>query len=266
MKTILTTLILVGIIGFSYGQTDYKVIKVNGSITMKSSGKNLSTGTVFSDRENLLFGQPTAKAAVINPEKGRFVVTPENANDLTNSKSNFIPGLSNISSRSGASSLRNIVDMKNYFSGNFMIFDSTTIVINSPDFPIDENNFFYCRYKYNDEDVNKKLEYLGDTVIIYKNELLSILGNPISSEDVTEMQLFYYQQNEKKSVLINSFNPVFAEKSLKEEIQVIIDELSSKTFKEKYDAIVSYLNEFYGKPDESNLKNWLKTEFNLEQK
>jgi hypothetical protein len=244
-------------------QTDYKVIKVNGSITMKSSGKNLATGTVFSDNENLTFGQPTAKAAVINPDKGRFVITPENATDLTNSKSNFIPGLSNISSRSGASSLRNIVDMKNYFTGNFMVFDSTNIIVNSPDFPIDDNNFFYCRYNYNNEVINKKLGFKGDTIVIYKNDLLSIDGKPILSDEVSEIQLFYYKKNENKSVLINTFNPVFAEESLKEEVQVILDELSNKTYKEKLDAIVSYLNEFYGKPDEANLKNWLKSKFNL---
>lgn len=265
MKKAFLASVLLFVVSLVIAQTDYKVIKVNGSITLKSSGKGLATGTVFSDNDNLLFGQPTAKAAVINPDKGRFVITPSNANDLVNSKSNFIPGLSNIASRSGSGSLRNIVDMKNYFVGNFLVFDSTSVVINSPDFPINENNFFYCRYKYNEEDINKRLDFQGDTLIIYKKDLLSIDGNPISSDEVDEIQLFYYKKTENTSVLINSFNPVFAEIELKEEVAVILGEMESKTYKEKVETIISYLNEFYGKPDENNLKSWLESNFDFQQ-
>lgn len=263
MKKIAIVLLIL-FLGFQvYAQDNYKVIKVNGSITIKSSGKGLSTGTVFSDNEYLIFGQPTAKAAVINPEKGRFVITPSNADDLMNSKSNFIPGLSNIASRASLKSLDDFIDIRDYFSGDYMIFDTTVFVVNNFEYKMTDTTFFYCRYKYNNEEINKKISFQNDSMLILKNDLLSIDGNPVPSDSINALQLFYYQKNENKSTLINTFNPIFAGEQLKAEVQVILDELSDKSFEEKFESVYLYIIEFYCHPDEANLRVWLKSNFDI---
>ncbi|HBS88764.1 MAG: hypothetical protein A2W91_04180 [Bacteroidetes bacterium GWF2_38_335] len=264
MKNLFTISIVLLLPVILFSQTDYRVIKVNGTITIESSGKNLATGLTFSDKENLLFKQSTAQAAVINGQKGRFVITPSNKEDLMASKSNYIPGLSNISSRAGSSSsLKNVVDIKNYFFGKFVIFDMTRIVISSDDYPMNEVNYFYLRYKYNNENIPKKLTLSGDTIIIDRNSLLSIDGNPISANEVTEISLMYFNGEKKTSTFITSFEPVFTDDAVKEEIKVILDEMKNETYSKKFDSIIAYLNEFYGKPDKENLKEWLKVNFGL---
>ena len=96
-----------------------------------------------------------------------------------------------------------------------------------------------------------------------KNELLSIDGNPVPSDSINALQLFYYQKNENKSTLINTFNPIFAGEQLKAEVQVILDELSDKSFEEKFESVYLYMIEFYCHPDESNLRVWLKSNFDI---
>ena len=53
-------------------QADYKVIKVNGSIVYVRTGSSMAEGDVFAEDEDLDFATPNSRAAVINPEKGRF--------------------------------------------------------------------------------------------------------------------------------------------------------------------------------------------------
>ncbi len=79
MKTLFTSLVFLYVFSLiSYGQEDFKVIKVNGSIMMKTNNVSLQTGTVFSEKETLVFGTDDASAAVINAQKGRMILTSKN--------------------------------------------------------------------------------------------------------------------------------------------------------------------------------------------
>jgi len=67
MKSIIQILLLLLIvIDPVFSQNDFKVIKVNGTILLKSKGISLETGTVFSQKDDLLFRSEDATAAVIN--------------------------------------------------------------------------------------------------------------------------------------------------------------------------------------------------------
>ena len=113
-------------------QTNYKVIKVNGKIQYVRTGSAMTLGDVFAEDESLSFETPTSRAAVINPAKGRFILTPESASQLSGARSNFLPAMSNISTRGGA--LNSLNDIQNQFTGpvaihhdNFALWDSVLI-------------------------------------------------------------------------------------------------------------------------------------------
>jgi hypothetical protein len=48
---------------------------------------------------------------------------------------------------------------------------------------------------------------------------------------------------------------------LKKEIDVFWNELNDKTFDEKANEVISYIDEFYGRPDKDNVTGWLKENF-----
>jgi len=236
---------------------DYKVIKVNGSIVVKKTGQPLSQGDIFKENTSLQFKTPDAKATVINSAKGRFVLSQSGSGG-----SNLIPAINNISSRGGA--ILTVIDLQNLFTDNVCVIDKMKLKIASPDFQMNANRFFYISYKYKGEDINKPLDYSDDSLILDKNKLYKVDGNPITAPDSPQVTLYYRNAEKKTFQSIAVFNLVFPEeKTLKEEVKIILTEFESKDSKQKTEEVLSYLNEFYGKPDRENVVEWLAKEFGL---
>lgn len=250
----------------SFAQDKFTVIKVNGSIIIQSTGSALNIGTAFSQNEDLLFKSTDSRAAVINPKRGRYLLTSNNVSEFKSSKSNFLPPTGNISAR-GSANIMTLADIKNYFDGSFVVFDKIKIKINPSTFPMDEKKYFYIRYNYKNETINKKLGYSADTLIINKNELLTIDGKQIPNPEITEMKLMYMEEGEKYvSTPICVFTPIFPDfEQLKQEVKIIIEQMKGKPYKEIINEISAYINDFYGKPEENNLMIWIKENFNISQ-
>lgn len=259
MKKLIPFLLLLLFSVDSICQENFRVIKVNGTIVLKTKGTSLETGTVFSEKEDLLFRSEDATAAVINSQKGRMILTDKN-HDLSAAKSNYLASTYNISTRGG--SLTNLIDLRNHFSGKYVVLDRLAIEMNKKSFPMDKDHFFYLRYKYKNEEINKKLNYSADSLIIDKKSLYTVDGNPIPSPDNTSIRLFYRKGSE--SIQVSEFDLIFPDiKQLKKEVQIILDESKGKAVKEKIEDINSFLNEFYGKSNRENLVSWLEDNFGL---
>ena len=247
------------IANLTYGQSEnYTVIKVQGSILQKKSGDALTQGSVFASDEQLLFETSDSRAAVIGSTRGRFILKSGNS---ATASSNLLPAMSNMSSRAGA--LINFIDLQNHFKGNYLVLNKTAIRINTDNFPMDIKNLFYIRYEYKNEAINKKLTYKADTLYIDKKELFMVDGKPIPTTATKEVKLFYMETG-NKSTLINEFTLVTPDnQELKREIQIILDTMKDKSYEDQVGEIVSYLNEYYGKPDKNNIKKWLRWNFGL---
>lgn len=244
-----------------FSQEDFKVIKVNGSILLRSRGVSLETGTVFSEKEDLLFRSQDATAAVINSQRGRLIITNAN-HDLSAAKSNSLPSMYNISSRAPMAEKKE--DLSSLFSGKYVILDKQSNKIDHKKFPMDNDHFFFLRYIYKGEEINKKLRFTGDTMIIEKSNLFTVDGNPIPSADNTLIKLFYHKGNE--SVFISEFDLIFPEQEqLKKETDIILSELKGKPVSQKISEVESYINEFYGKVGRENLKIWLNSNFKIKE-
>ena len=75
MKSLIPAVVLFFLFtGSSFSQENFKVIKVNGVILLKAKGTSLETGTVFSEKDDLLFRTEDATAAVINSRRGRLIL------------------------------------------------------------------------------------------------------------------------------------------------------------------------------------------------
>ncbi len=260
MKTLITTLVflITGIVTV-FGQDDFKVIKVNGTIVLKTKGISLETGTVFSEKEDLLFRSEDATAAVINSQRGRLVLTSKN-HDLASAKSNLLPSMYNISSRSAL--LSNGSDISTNFSGKYVVIEKQKIHIDKRTYPMDKDNFFFLRYLYKGEEINKKLAFSGDTLFVDKITLLTVDGNPIPNADNTSIKLFYRKGTE--SVFISEFDLIFPDmKQLTKETEIILSEIKDKPSKTKIAEIDSFINEYYGKVQRENLTEWLETNFGI---
>ena len=236
-------------------QSDYNVIKVNGTIVLNKNNNVLQRGSVFGADDELVFRTTNARAAVIHPSEGRFILMPNNS-DIAFARANLTPSMSNISTRSGA--MLNKVDLENFFSGEFVIIDKSCIKISPAIFKMDDENFFYIQYNYKNEIIPKKLGYSNDTLIIDKSGLFTIDGWPITNPNITEMELFYMNKEKGGAIPINSFNPVFPDNGeLLSEIEVILNNMEDKSKEKVIEQVTNYINEMYGKIDKTNVERWL---------
>jgi hypothetical protein len=238
-------------------QNDYTVIRVTGNILMKLSGKALSQGSNFSDKDEFVFKTDDSRAAVIHPSKGRFILSPS-APGNNGSKSNLLPAMSNASTRGGA--ILNQVDLQNHFTGKYLIIRKIGVKIGGDAFPITDSSCFFIRYKYQGEDINKKLNSHGDTLIIDHSELMMVDSKPIPDPDSPDMKLYFRQGS--KSILISEFTPIFPDEAvLVKEITTLFNGMNGKSKEDKIAEAISYMNDFYGKPDKDNVTWWLKEKF-----
>jgi hypothetical protein len=260
MKSIIPVMLLLFIVTIpALSQSDFKVIKVNGTILLKTKGISLQTGTVFSEKEDLVFRSDDATAAVINSQKGRLVITSKN-HDLSAARSNNMPSMYNISSRGG--SIINRDDLSSFFSGKFVVLESMGVEVDGSAYPMDNDHFFFLRYIYKGEEINKKLAFSHDTIFIDRAALFTIDGKPIPSADNTAIKLFYRKGNE--SVFISEFDLIFPDmKQLSNETEIIINEMKGKPSEDIIRETGSYINEFYGRISVESLSEWLETRFGV---
>jgi len=265
-KVILFLLSFVFFVSEANAQDYFTVIKVSGNIVIERTGYPLGTGTSFARNENLLFRIPESRAAVINPELGRFLLTSENIDDFKNSKSNFLPSSGRIRTRS-VKIVTDKYDLPAQLEDNYLLLKENRILIDTALYPMNSKKFFYLTYGYNSKKINKKLSYNSDTLIIRQNELLAVDGSQIPPSDIKQMELIYYQEGDSFIIKpVCSFSPVFSDVDiLWKEISVIIHQMEMNNNEEKYNEIKAFIQEFYGNIDETNLKRWLNEDLGFKQ-
>ncbi len=243
-------------------QVQYRVIKVNGNIVYVNTGNQMNQGDQFNEDEDLSFRTANSRAAVINPERGRFVLTPDNYEDLSSAKSNFLPGMSNISTRGGA--INTMTDLQNVFSDNLAVLSKVSYYINPYNFPMSESQFFYLGYQYKGEPINKKLDFEDNKLILLRENILKVDNNPITKADSPETSLYYFKNGE--SSIIGNFNLIFPDLILlKSETAILLEEFQEKSYNEKVNETAGYIFEFYGKCDKQDVINFLEEEFGLKR-
>jgi hypothetical protein len=250
--------------GFAFPAKTYQVIKVRGQIQNLTQKYPLIVKQRFSPRDQLQFSSQTDRLAVIDEARITYIIKPHP--DL---KSYDIePIRAKYNTRPGE--ILTYISFVKYLEGkDFLVLsDQVKLKIEAPDLPIDNEHFFFIRYKLEDETkpINKKLRSEENQIIISKAELFKVDDKAVSPESASDFELFYYNSAESKSLKINTLSLVFPDKtSLKEELEIIISsfgdiENQKETLRK---AIENYLMEVYGVPEKENLDQWLKGEYGL---
>ncbi len=243
-------------------QSDYKVIKVNGSILYVRTGSSMAQGDVFAENEDLDFATPNSRAAVINPEKGRFVLTGGSQSQVAKAKSNFLPGMSNISTRGGA--LNSLADIQNQFTGPVTILYKASWHINPYQFPVNEETFFYLQFLYKGETINKKLKSADNNLVLEKSEILMVDEEPIEAPDTPNTILYY--NGREGAQYISAFKLVFPEiDELADECFTLLEYSGDLPYAKAVNELSGFIFEFYGKPDKQDVMHFMKVALGIEK-
>ncbi|MCO6489073.1 MAG: hypothetical protein J5I98_11675 [Phaeodactylibacter sp.] len=238
----------------------YTVIKAKGKIRNTSTKEWLKPLSQFSGKDTLSFDTKDARLALIGQDKKTYIAGPRS--DLAS----YIlkPVTSRFGTRPGK--ILNYISFQRYLAGQELLIlgGRLAIEVGGEEFPMDEQHFFYIRYSWRGETINKRLRHSGDKLIIDKEELYKVDEKPITQSEVAGYVLYYYDAGEQTSLKINEFTPVFPdERALKEELRAIISAFSPPATEKIKSAVEDYLFDQYGVPEKANLNEWLEANFSF---
>ena len=247
-------------LGMSLKAQDYQVIHVKGEISRVESGNLLKPGDKVSADEQINFKSSDAMAAVLNSEMGRFILKAnpdekKSGNLIYVLKSTVTPVRGGMSTR--ATGINNAFDLKVYFAeapyvwvGNFVVLKMSSIA-----FPMDEDNFFFLRYTWKGDQINKKLGYDADKLVVNKEEVFKIDGSEIDPYEATDFRLYYYKSGNEESELITEISFVLIDQ---ESLMNVYEALKDQS-KYPFNDVADLFSSMYGKCDavqvQYNIKN-----------
>ena len=127
---------------------------------------------------------------------------------------------------------------------------------------MNENQFFFLKFDYNGEEINKKLSFDQNKLLFAREEILKVDQMPIKELNNPDVSLYYY--NNGTPEYISDFNLILPNlEQLDTELKIILDESPGKSYNQKVNDISGYLFEFYGKPDKQDVINHLEKVFGL---
>ena len=257
MKIISLFLFLIfSLLQVSFAQDCYTVIKVKGDVLLEKNRSIISINDEICSGDNLIFSNEDNVVVVHSTAKGRFTLKP---NKRTESELIFM--VNDVLKQSGNIFTRDITfSLADEFRGVYYIIGETRILVDTDDFPMNGDKFFYIRYFYNNDTINAKLRFDGDTLILDKETIFRVNGVMINPDDIKSVLLYYYDSTNKTSELISEFTLRFAdEEKLKEELGNYYA-LLKKTNKSEYEImnnLYSYFNDVYGRVNIASFMKWV---------
>lgn len=266
------TLILIALSLFlntAFSQT-YLVIGNKGGVTSKSMGREFQVGDVISVDEQILFRNLDDMVGLIRNDGKRFVL--KNVEGKKNHSYEFkkclVIGKTRVEWKNWILSSKE--DLQEFFTDQSYIFlDSVAkIRINPKTFPQSGAQFFYFTFKWKgpngEENIDKKLEFKRDTLLLRKKNIFSVDKKPIEQNTVSDYFLMYFNRGDLQK--IGHFHVIFPdEERLIAEVRTLIDYQKKNGFTNKIiqSEVEAFIRQFYGSCDRVNINTWLEKHFGI---
>lgn len=225
-----------------------------GKILDTKSGKYLAKGARIEESASLMFETKGARAAVLSSSRGRFVIqeasTSESKSDVVYTLTSVLsPARGKLSTRAGG--INNKLDFEKYFGEDAVVLlgDSFSLKVSPTAYPMNESKFFYAQYQYKGEVINKKLASEEDKLILRTSEFFSVDGNAISTTEVSDIKLFYYDAAAQESSLLTPLKFALVSTS---DLKSLSEEMEGDE-----GGLLEIINSLYGKCSLAYLKDTL---------
>lgn len=238
-------------------QQYYTVITVDGKIERLPKGQLLSTGDQIDRQVDLRFYTNTSRAAVINPYLGRFILKPPKSAPLQAGRAEFVPPISSMRTRSQPF-LTNYFELKDFFSQRFLLIDSFCTPISAQAFPMNDKQFFFLRYNYKGDTINKKLPNNKHWLVFNKEDIFTIDNQMVEVPDSQTVHLFYLDENQVSSIGSFQLNMPPTEK-IEKEVAILIHVLANEEKEKMLNEVTGFIRDFYGYSSPEQVEQFVQT-------
>ena len=238
----------------------YSVIHVLGKIYDTRTKMYLRPGVTLDGSASLKLETPDAKAAVLSPSKGRFILQRSGPamgqHDLVYTLSALItPVKGRLSTRSGA--IAGDVDLVKKFSEGPSAFigDRYMVTVSPVAFPMNETRYFYATFLYRSERINKRLYNRGDTLIFDRSSFFSVDGKPVDPSETSDHELIYMEEDLGNTSSWKGPDFVVVSDT---DLSQLADGVKMLKGQERIDAVQELISSLYGAVTEEEVRTALK--------
>jgi hypothetical protein len=256
MKRLISFLLLIAfpLIIFAQANEVYNIIKVDGEIINKTTGKMLAPGDKIKPSDQLEFKDSYSTAVVISNARGKFTLEPATTGDafgdtkllaMAGNSVKAIDSRAQISTRAvGPTEVR---DLSKYLGKDnfYIIGDNLTVKLSKTMYPLSPAMNIVFSYQGKTEKVSKKAVANGQAITIAKDQ---IVGKPEDLEKGTTLKtvaVYKFNSTNNQAAVITTVNIVFLDaQKVKDEFDVILPILKDQNMN-RFDA-VEYLKAYFG--------------------
>lgn len=244
----------------------YTVLSVKGEIILEKTGQPIKEMDEVCSTDKITFSTPESKAAVLSPDKGRFVIKSEK--EKNNAMKEFVSnvlfaGKERLSTKillfDEEQELKNSEILKEEYGRNYYIINESRFFIDSAVYGIKNKDYFFITLVYDGKAVEKKLKYEKEFLIINK-EIFKGYEDLLKPGNMSEVNLFYFDSKRKERKNLYTFNLSFLdEKELKNDVTNFIS-IMKEAGKQNYiikQETVFLLNDLYGNVNYYDVDKWL---------
>lgn len=242
------------------------VLKVTGKASVLGNNSFIKPNDELQLTDTLVFHDNTVALRCFLAEKGVFTIEnqkstgslPLKKNELLATlidKIKITRSTNQLAGRGGliqsTTQLTNYLGKFNSEESPLLIIDSLSIELSFDFFTLDDSNFFYLRYQDNQEEVNKKIDFMIDDnekviSLILRNSYFQNQKNFKFEGKIKPVKVFFYKNKEELSYPISEFYLYTVELSqIQDEICILL-QAESLSEEIKILAISEYLNQYYG--------------------
>ena len=124
--------------------------------------------------------------------------------------------------------------------------------------------FFYMNYDYKEDNIDKKMEYKGDTLIFAKRVLFKIDGKEVDGKFGENFKFYYYNQPKNKHTFLGKMQPFFAvDERFKEETDVVVKAQQKLNASPEviYKEVAGFIAQHYGTVMGSDYFQWMREQY-----
>ena len=288
-----TLLITYSILTSSILAQNLEIARIRGEITNQTNRETLKKGSQFKKSDAIIFSKDSDRIAAFDKKNGEFyVISPKR--DLNTPYYYLLQG--RVKGRPGAiTSSIGLINHINEKLNYLVIGDSCKIQVSPTAFPMNQDTFFYIRYVYDGEVINKRLPFKGNTLTIDKNDLFkaqfdkgekyevdTIISIPY--QEIQDFHLGHFDQVNRRAIkFYDPSQPDFpVNKQMRSTIPIKLKFLNTILLKEEVNSLIfgikttnpkiksKQLNEgihdclekiYSGKIEKTNLVEWLDANF-----
>lgn len=268
---ILINLFLFSFSNVSFSQC-YTVLAVKGEIISEKTGQPIKEMDEVCATDKLTFSTQNSKASVFSSEQGTFVIKlgDKKKKDVLTAfvSSVLFAGKERLSTKIIDFDELELVNIKFYekeFGKDYFIIKESKNFVDSKDFPMNENNYFYVKYLFDGNEIEKKLKFDKDTLLIDK-DIFKTEEFDINPEKVDSVSLYYFDKEKSKQIYLTSFSLSFADDNiLKSELSNYITILKKYNMKDIFitEQVIYFINDMYGNVNWYDVRSYLIENFGI---